>query len=84
MHEAAARLQNIASDAGFDPLALAVAWVAHHKGITAPIISARNRAQLAMSLQAADIDLDEELYQSLNTLAPTPPPATDRLEEQQA
>ena len=84
MHEAAARLQNIASDAGFDPLALAVAWVAHHKGITAPIISARNRAQLAMSLQAADIDLDEELYQLLNTLAPTPPPATDRLDDQQA
>ena len=25
------RLQNIAADTGFNPLALAVAWVAHHK-----------------------------------------------------
>ncbi len=84
MHEVAARLQSIAADAGFNPLTLAVAWVARHKAITAPIISARNRAQLAPSLQSASIDIDEQLYQVLCALAPTPPPATDRLEEQQA
>ena len=79
---AADRLQNIAADAGFNPLALAVAWVARHKGITAPIVSARNRAQLAPSLEAAKINIDDQLYQSLCSLTPTPPPATDRLEEQ--
>ena len=82
MHKAADRLQNIAADAGFNPLALAVAWVAHHKGITAPIVSARNRAQLAPSLEATKINIDDQLYQSLCSLTPTPPPATDRLEEQ--
>ena len=82
MHEAAAKLKIIAAEAGLDPLALAVAWVARHKGITAPIISARNQAQLAPSLKAADIDMDEQLYQALCALAPTPPLATDRLEEQ--
>ena len=84
MHEAADRLQQIAAEAGFDPLALAVAWVARHKAITAPIISARNRAQLAPSLLAADLAMDEGVYQALCQLAPTPPPATDRLEEQQS
>ena len=82
MHKAAARLQIIAAKAGFDPLALAVAWVARHKGVTAPIISARNQAQLAPSLQAAEIEINDQLYQVLCDLTPTPPPATDRLEEQ--
>ena len=83
MHEAADRLQEIAAGAGQDPLALAVAWAARHKAITAPIISARNRTQLAPSLLAADLVMDEAVYQALCQLAPTPPPATDRLEEQQ-
>ena len=82
MHEAADRLQEIAAEAGVGPLALAVSWVARHKAITAPIISARNRVQLAPSLLAVDFEMDEALYQTLSQLAPTPPPATDRLEEQ--
>ena len=84
MHQAADKLQEIAEQAGLDPLSLAVAWVARHKAITAPIISARNRGQLAPSLRAADLVLEDEVYQALCRLAPTPPPATDRLEEQQS
>lgn len=83
MHEAADGLQDIAAQAGLNPLALAVAWVARHQAITAPIISARNRVQLAPSLRAADLVMDEAVYQALCRLAPAPPPATDRLEEQQ-
>lgn len=83
MHEAAGKLKAIASEAGLNPLSLAVAWVARHKAITAPIISARNRDQLAPSLLAADLQMDDAIYQALCQLAPTPPPATDRLEEQQ-
>lgn len=83
MHEAAGKLKAIASEAGLNPLSLAVAWVARHKAITAPIISARNRDQLAPSLLAADLQMDDAVYQALCQLAPTPPPATDRLEEQQ-
>ena len=72
MHEAAAKLKIIAAEAGLTPLALAVAWVARHKGITAPIISARNQAQLAPSLQATEIDMNDQLYQVLCDLAPHP------------
>ena len=65
MHQAADRLQEIAAQVGLDPLSLAVGWVARHKAITAPIISARNRDQLAPSLRAVDLALEDEIYQGL-------------------
>lgn len=82
MHHAANSLSEIAAELGTNPAALAVAWVAKNPAITAPIISARNIEQLAPSLAAADITLDSNIYARLNALVPTPPPATDRLEEQ--
>lgn len=82
MHQAANSLSEIAAELGTNPAALAVAWVAKNPAITAPIISARNIEQLAPSLAAGDITLDSDIYARLNALVPTPPPATDRLEEQ--
>ncbi|MGB2440635.1 MAG: aldo/keto reductase [Candidatus Puniceispirillaceae bacterium] len=82
MHQAANQLFEIAAEVGTAPAALAVAWVAKNPAITAPIISARNIEQLAPSLAATEIHLEESVYARLNALAPTPPPATDRLEEQ--
>jgi aryl-alcohol dehydrogenase-like predicted oxidoreductase len=81
MHEAAARLPEIAARAGTHPATLAVAWVASRTGVTAPIVSARSREQLMPSLAAGDFALDAELEAELSALTPTPPPATDRLEE---
>ena len=46
MHQASRSLFDLASDVGTNPATLAVAWVARHAGITAPIISARNVEQL--------------------------------------
>ena len=82
MHKAATSLSEIAEKASVAPAALAVAWVAKHPAITAPIISARNVDQLAPSLGAAKITINADMYAQLNALVPTPPPATDRLEEQ--
>ncbi len=81
MHEAARGLVEVAAEEGLHPATLAVAWAASHPSVTAPIISARNVDQLAPSLAAAGLDLSAALKARLDALAPTPPPATDRLEE---
>jgi len=82
MHAAADGLAALAAEQGTDPATLAVAWVAAHEAAPMPIISARSVEQLAPSLAALDFDLSPELYARMAALSPTPPPATDRLEEQ--
>lgn len=81
MHQTARDLSVLAKETGYHPATLAVAWAAAHPGVTAPIISARSAAQLAPSLDALDVTLDEGLMARLTVLSPTPAPATDRLEE---
>ncbi len=81
MHDTAAGLAGLASKMGHHPATLAVAWAAHHPAVTAPIISARNTAQLAPSLEALDVSLSDADHAAISVLSPTPPPATDRLEE---
>jgi aryl-alcohol dehydrogenase-like predicted oxidoreductase len=81
MHRAAVGLQDIAADVGVPAATLAVAWAARHWAGPTPIISARSAEQLAPSLAAMTYTLDDALYARLSALAPTPAPATDRLEE---
>ena len=82
-YETAERFEAFARDRSVSPATLAVAWVAAHPAITAPIIGARNVEQLEASLAAADYPMTPELYAEVAALSPTPPPATDRTEEQQ-
>lgn len=81
MHAAAQGLSDVANDLNVSPATLAVAWAARHPAVTAPIISARNAAQLRVSLLATDFDMSDELYERISGLTPKPAPATDRLEE---
>jgi aryl-alcohol dehydrogenase-like predicted oxidoreductase len=77
----AERFVAFARERGYEPVALAVAWVASHPAVTAPLIGARSVAQLEGSLRALEIDITPELRAEISALAPTPPPATDRSEE---
>jgi aryl-alcohol dehydrogenase-like predicted oxidoreductase len=77
----ATRFADLARSHGFDPAALAVAWAGSHPAVTAPIIGARNTAQLESSLKAVDIPMTPELRETISALSPTPPLATDRSEE---
>ncbi len=70
-----------AQERGYDPVALSVAWVASHPAVTAPILGARNVAQLEGSLKSVDIEMTPELRAEISALSPEPPPATDRNEE---
>ena len=81
MFDAAGKLQKLARSIDQDPISLAVAWVLYNDAITSPIISAKNLSQLKPSLKSIDIKLDLETYKMISDISPTPPPATDRLEE---
>ncbi|MFN2202961.1 MAG: aldo/keto reductase [Caldilineaceae bacterium] len=66
----------------YHPVTLAIAWVASHPAVTAPIIGARNVEQLNASLAAADLAMDAEWRAEVSALSVQPPLATDRAEEQ--
>jgi aryl-alcohol dehydrogenase-like predicted oxidoreductase len=84
MYEVAQRFAAFARERGFHPAALAVAWVASHPAVTAPIIGARNLTQLEGSLGALEIEMTPELRAEIAKLAPAPPHPTDRDEERTA
>ncbi len=71
----------LAQRLGLAPAPLALAWVAQHPAITAPLIGARNLDQLEQQLEAVEFEMEESLYQEISALWPAPPPATDRNEE---
>lgn len=83
MHRAAAGLAALAAELGCHPATLAVAWAAAHPTQPSPIISARTPEQLQPSLDALGYQMTSEIYAKLTALSPTPPPATDRTEEQE-
>jgi aryl-alcohol dehydrogenase-like predicted oxidoreductase len=80
-YEIAGAFTNFARERGFHPASLAVAWVAGHPAVTAPIIGARNLEQLEGSLKSLEIDMTPELRAEVSALSPEPPLATDRAEE---
>ncbi len=74
----------LAAELGLHPVTLAIAWVRSHPAVTAPLLGARNVAQLEPALAAADVELDAETRARVSALSPEPPPATDRREEKGA
>jgi aryl-alcohol dehydrogenase-like predicted oxidoreductase len=82
MHEVAGRFAAFCRARDLHPMSVAVAWVGAHPAVTAPIIGARSVEQLRASLDSVRIRMTPELHAEIAALSRTPPPATDRLEEQ--
>ncbi|MCX7364280.1 MAG: aldo/keto reductase [Alphaproteobacteria bacterium] len=80
--EVAEKYVAFCKDKGLHPVSAAIAWVSSHPAVTAPIIGARNLDQLKDSLASVDVKMTPELRAEMGELSRTPPPATDRLEEQ--
>ncbi|WP_428683085.1 aldo/keto reductase [Reyranella sp.] len=80
--ETAEKYVALCQQKGLHPVSAAIAWVGAHPAITAPIIGARNLDQLKDSLASVNVDMTPELRAEIADLSRTPPPATDRLEEQ--
>lgn len=82
VYRTAAEFTQLAAELGEHPVSLAVAWVAAHPDVTCPIIGARNLEQLTPSLHSLQVEMTPELRERIAALSRTPPPATDRLEDQ--
>ena len=80
-YEVAERFTAHAQERGIHPASLAVAWVAHHPAVTAPIIGARSLAQLEAPLAALAVPMTDAWWQEIAALSYDPPVATDRSEE---
>lgn len=80
--ETAGKFVALCKAKGLHPVSAAIAWVGAHPAITAPIIGARNLDQLKASLDSVNVAMTPELHAEIAALSRTPPPATDRLEEQ--
>jgi aryl-alcohol dehydrogenase-like predicted oxidoreductase len=83
MHEVAVKFAALCRQRGLHPMSVAVAWVGAHPAVTAPIIGARSLEQLRASLDSVKVEMPPGLRAEIAALSRTPPPATDRLEEQQ-
>jgi len=77
----AGRFVELATELGHSPVTLAVAWVASHPAVTSVLAGARDADQLAPSLAAIELVLDDATRARIAALSPEPPPATDRIEE---
>ena len=80
--ETAAAMTERAAALGVHPVSLAVAWVAANPDVTCPIVGARSLEQLGPSLDSLQVEMTPALRAELSALSRTPPPATDRLEDQ--
>jgi len=59
-------LDAVADEVGASPAQVALAWLAHRDGVTAPIVGARTVEQLTENLAAATIDLSDEQVDRLS------------------
>ena len=55
-----AAIDKVAGKIGATPAQIALSWLAHRPGITAPIASATSPAQLKELMGGIDLQLDEE------------------------
>jgi len=82
VYQTAAAFTQFANEHGVHPVSLAVAWVAANPDVTCPIVGARSLEQLTPSLESLQVQMTPQLHAQIAALSRTPPPATDRLEDQ--
>jgi aryl-alcohol dehydrogenase-like predicted oxidoreductase len=63
-------LAEVAEEAGVSLVHLAIAWVANHPAVTAPIIGPRTMEQLKSQLGAADVELEPAVLDRIDEIVP--------------
>jgi NDP-hexose C3-ketoreductase / dTDP-4-oxo-2-deoxy-alpha-D-pentos-2-ene 2,3-reductase len=70
--EQIARFEKLCAELGLAPGQVALAWLLHQDGVTAPIVGPRTVEQLSEALPAAELRLDAEALARLDELFPGP------------
>jgi NDP-hexose C3-ketoreductase / dTDP-4-oxo-2-deoxy-alpha-D-pentos-2-ene 2,3-reductase len=70
--ERIAAFEKLSADLGHGPDQVALAWLLHQEGVTAPIVGPRTVEQLTQALRVPEIRLDEETLSRLDELFPGP------------
>jgi aryl-alcohol dehydrogenase-like predicted oxidoreductase len=67
------RWEKLCAELGEEPAAVALAWLLHQKGVTAPIVGPRTLEQLeGASLRAVDLKLADDTLKNLDEIFPGP------------
>ena len=69
--------EGLCDDLGIAPSVVALAWLLHREGVTAPIIGPRTMDQLTSALRAVEVTLDEKTLLRLDEIFPGPGPAPE-------
>jgi NDP-hexose C3-ketoreductase / dTDP-4-oxo-2-deoxy-alpha-D-pentos-2-ene 2,3-reductase len=70
--EQIAEYEKLCAEIGHDPGQVALAWLLHQDGVTAPIVGPRTVEQLRQALRVPDISLDAQTLSRLDALFPGP------------
>jgi len=68
------KLQSIASAMGTTAATLSLAWCLRHPAVTSVILGCSKLSQLEENLQAAELELGDDVLAALDELYPPPPP----------
>jgi len=69
--------EDLAAELGHEPGDVALAWLLHQPGVTAPIIGPRTQSQLDAGLRALDVTLDAATLGRLDEIFPGHKPAPE-------
>jgi aryl-alcohol dehydrogenase-like predicted oxidoreductase len=72
MRPAVEEYETFCDDLGEQPADVALAWLLHQDGVTAPIIGPRTAEQFTGSLRALEISLDDDALRRLDKIFPGP------------
>jgi aryl-alcohol dehydrogenase-like predicted oxidoreductase len=66
------RWEKLCGDLGQRPADVALAWLLHRPGVTAPIVGPRTMGQLEDALRAAELKLEGRTLEALDQIWPGP------------
>jgi aryl-alcohol dehydrogenase-like predicted oxidoreductase len=75
--ERIAAYEDLCDELGEEPANVALAWLLHQEGVTAPIIGPRTLAQLDDAQRAVTLRLDDDVLKRLDDLFPGYRPAPE-------